>query len=47
MALDRVLAWATRWRESAGNPFDQSVLREYNDDEAEDRTLFMCWSYLV
>src|SRR6218665_4104453 len=47
MALDTVLAWATRWRESASNPFDQSVLREYNDDEAEDRTLFMCWFYLV
>ena len=34
MALDRVVAWATRWRESAGNPFDRSVLRAYNDDEA-------------
>src|SRR6218665_2751678 len=34
MALDRVVAWATRWRESSGNPFDRSVLRAYNDDEA-------------
>src|SRR6218665_2714179 len=42
MALDRVVAWATRWRESAGNPFDRSVLMAYNDDGAEDRTLFMC-----
>src|SRR6218665_3818503 len=42
IALDRVVAWAwaTRWRESADNPFDRSVLRAYNDDEAEDRTLF-------
>src|SRR6218665_4039953 len=46
MALDRVVAWATRWRESAGDPFERSVLRAYNDDEAEDRTLFMCWSIL-
>ena len=22
MALDRVMAWTIRWRESAGNPFD-------------------------
>src|SRR6218665_818717 len=27
MALVRVVAWATRWRESADNPFDRSVLR--------------------
>ena len=40
MALDGVVAWATRWRESAGDPFDRSVLRAYNDDEAEDMTLF-------
>src|SRR6218665_3261663 len=47
MALDRVVAWATRWRESAGNPFDRSVLiRAYNNDEAEDMSLFMCWSIL-
>src|SRR6218665_3898030 len=26
MALDRVVARATRWRESAGHPFDRSVL---------------------
>src|SRR6218665_1103056 len=44
MALNRVVAWATRWRESADNPFDRSVLRAYNDDEAEDSTLFVCWS---
>src|SRR6218665_2492277 len=46
IALDRVVAWATRWRESADNPFDRSVLMAYNDDEAEDITLFMCWSIL-
>ena len=46
VALNRVVAWATWWRESADNPFDRSVLRAYNDDEAEDRTLFMCWSIL-
>ena len=46
MALDRVVAWVTRWRESASNPFDRSVLRVYNDDEAEDKTLFVCWSIL-
>jgi len=46
MALDRVVAWATRWRESAGNPFDRSVLRAYNDDEVEDSTLFICSSIL-
>jgi len=45
MALDRVVDWAARWRESAGNPFDRSVLRAYNDAEAEDSTLFMCWSW--
>src|SRR6218665_3533937 len=43
MALDRVVAWATRWRESS----DGSELRAYNDDEAEDRALFMCWSILI
>src|SRR6218665_2532975 len=36
MSLDRVVAWATRWRESADNPFDRSMPRAYNDDEAED-----------
>src|SRR6218665_4082083 len=46
MALDRVVAWAMRWRESAGNPFDLSVLRAYSYDEAEDSTLLMCWSIL-
>ena len=28
--------------ESVGNPFDRSVLRAFNDDEADDKTLFMC-----
>ena len=46
MALDRVVAWATRWGESAGIPFDRSMLRAYSDDEAEDSTLFMCWCIL-
>src|SRR6218665_2674020 len=41
MALDRVVAnWATRWSQSAGNPFDRSVLRACNDDEEENRTPF-------
>src|SRR6218665_50770 len=46
MALDRVVAWATRWKEAAGNPFDRSVVRAYSDDKVEDSTLFMCWSIL-
>ena len=29
VALDRVVAWATRWIEAAGKPFDRSVLRAY------------------
>src|SRR6218665_3188474 len=49
MALDCVVAWATRWREPAGNPFDRSVLRAYTDHEAdtEDRILLMCWPILI
>src|SRR6218665_2386753 len=34
MALDRVVAWVTRWRESGDNPFDRSVMRAHNDAEA-------------
>jgi len=40
MALDRLVIWATRWRESAGNPFDRGLQRAYNDEDADDRTLF-------
>ena len=47
MALDSVEAWATRWRESAGNPFDRGVqqLRVY-DDESEEITLFTFYFFL-
>src|SRR6218665_928915 len=43
MALDRAVAWATRWRESAGNPFDRSVLRAYTMMMSRQRTgLYLC-----
>src|SRR6218665_1077794 len=43
MAPDSVVVWATRWRESAGNSFDRSALRAYNDDEMRQRTgLYLC-----